>query len=125
LTKLFDYGRAYGLTYRACTELCLADEIAEAAKIADVVSGEIIPTRSTKVSADCYTAGWSDVDLVIRTSGEMRISNFLLWQIAYSEFYITPTYWPDFTAGEMDKAILAYSQRNRRFGDIKPNISNT
>ncbi len=63
-----------------------------------------------------YTAGFPDVDLVIRTSGEMRTSNFLIWQSAYSEYYFTPVLWPDFDEAEMEKALLAYSQRQRRFG---------
>jgi len=65
-----------------------------------------------------YTAGLPDPDLVIRTSGEMRISNFLLWQAAYSELYATPTYWPDFDEEELYKALVAYSRRERRFGRI-------
>lgn len=60
-----------------------------------------------------------DPDLVIRTSGEMRISNFLLWQIAYSELYITDVLWPDFDEKEIDKAIESYNQRERRFGGVK------
>ena len=64
------------------------------------------------------TAGWRDPDLVVRTSGEMRISNFMLWQISYAEFYLTETFWPDFSPEELDKAVLAYAARNRRFGDI-------
>jgi len=63
-----------------------------------------------------YTAGFPDVDLVIRTSGEMRTSNFLIWQSAYSEYYFTPVLWPDFDEEELEKALLAYSQRQRRFG---------
>jgi undecaprenyl diphosphate synthase len=63
-----------------------------------------------------YTAGLPDVDLVIRTSGEMRTSNFLIWQSAYSEYYFTPVLWPDFDEEELEKALLAYSQRQRRFG---------
>jgi undecaprenyl diphosphate synthase len=63
-----------------------------------------------------YTDGLPDVDLVIRTSGEMRTSNFLIWQSAYSEFYFTPVLWPDFDEAELEKALLAYSQRKRRFG---------
>lgn len=63
-----------------------------------------------------YTAGFPDVDLMIRTSGEMRTSNFLIWQSAYSEFYFTPVLWPDFDEKELEKALLAYSQRQRRFG---------
>lgn len=71
------------------------------------------------VSKYLYTSESGDVDLLIRTSGEMRISNFLLWQSAYSEFYFTDAYWPDFTPKEMDKALLAYTSRDRRFGGIK------
>jgi undecaprenyl diphosphate synthase len=63
-----------------------------------------------------YTDGFPDVDLVIRTSGEMRTSNFLIWQSAYSEYYFTPVFWPDFDEEELEKALLAYSQRQRRFG---------
>lgn len=63
-----------------------------------------------------YTCGLPDPDLVIRTSGEMRLSNFLLWQAAYAEFYATDTLWPDFNAEELKKAISAYESRKRRFG---------
>jgi undecaprenyl diphosphate synthase len=63
-----------------------------------------------------YTAGFPDVDLIIRTSGEMRTSNFLIWQSAYSEYYFTPVLWPDFNEKELEKALLAYSRRQRRFG---------
>ena len=70
------------------------------------------------VTRHLNTAGWRDPDLVVRTSGEMRISNFLLWQISYAEFYVTDTYWPDFSPDELEKAVLAYAGRNRRFGDI-------
>lgn len=63
-----------------------------------------------------YTSDLPDVDLLIRTSGEQRISNFLLWQIAYAELYFTEALWPDFTAEELQKALLSYQQRERRFG---------
>ncbi len=63
-----------------------------------------------------YTAGLPDPDLIIRTSGEMRVSNFLIWQGAYAEYYVTPTYWPDFDKDEFYKALVAFSQRERRFG---------
>jgi undecaprenyl diphosphate synthase len=63
-----------------------------------------------------YTTDLPDVDLIIRTSGEMRLSNFLIWQSAYSEYYFTPVLWPDFNEEELEKALLAYSQRQRRFG---------
>ena len=64
----------------------------------------------------------SDPDLVIRTSGEMRLSNFLLWQSAYSEFYFTDTLWPDFTADDLDEAIANYAMRERRFGDVAAKV---
>lgn len=70
------------------------------------------------VSQYLFTAGTPDPDLIIRTSGEMRISNFLIWQSAYSEWYFTLTLWPDFSKEELFKAIDAYSQRDRRFGSI-------
>lgn len=66
-----------------------------------------------------YTSESGDVDLLIRTSGEERISNFLLWQIAYAEMYFTNVYWPDFTKKELNKAIEAYQNRDRRFGGLK------
>jgi len=61
---------------------------------------------------------YSDIDILIRTSGEERISNFLLWQLSYSEFYFTPTLWPDFTAKELDTILNNFTQRNRRFGGL-------
>lgn len=67
-----------------------------------------------------YTAGQPDPDLLIRTSGEMRISNFLLWQIAYSEIWVTDTLWPDFRCRHLLDAIVAYQKRDRRYGGIKP-----
>lgn len=75
------------------------------------------------ISNHLYTAGWHDPDLVVRTSGEMRISNYLLWQISYAEFFVTDLYWPDFTPVELDKAIVTYASRQRRFGDVKPTTS--
>ena len=71
------------------------------------------------VGRHLYTAGLPDPDLLIRTANEMRISNFLLWQISYSEFYVTKTYWPDFKKADLEKAIRAYAQRQRRFGTIE------
>jgi len=70
------------------------------------------------ISSHLYTAGLGDPDLLIRTANEMRVSNFLLWQISYSEFYVTDTLWPDFDKPDLEKAILAYSQRTRRFGSV-------
>ena len=65
------------------------------------------------------TAGQPDPDLLIRSSGELRLSNFMLWQIAYSEIWITDTLWPDFREGDLFDAIYAYQKRNRRFGGLK------
>jgi undecaprenyl diphosphate synthase len=70
------------------------------------------------ISANLYTAGIPDPDLLIRTSGEMRVSNFLLWQIAYAELYVTETLWPDFTRADLLRAILDYQKRDRRFGGL-------
>jgi undecaprenyl diphosphate synthase len=67
-----------------------------------------------------YTAGQPDPDLLIRTSGEMRVSNFLLWQIAYSEIWVTETLWPDFRCRHLLESIVAYQKRDRRYGGIKP-----
>ena len=64
------------------------------------------------------TAPWPDPDLLIRTSGELRISNFLLWQLAYSEIWVTPVLWPDFTRTDLFQAILDFQRRNRRFGKV-------
>jgi len=72
------------------------------------------------ISRNLYTPGQSELDLLIRTSGEMRISNFLLWQIAYAELYITETFWPDFNRTALLQALAAYQKRDRRFGGIRP-----
>jgi undecaprenyl diphosphate synthase len=77
--------------------------------------GEVTPEL---VSQYLFTAGIPDPDLIIRTSGELRISNFLIWQTAYSEWYITPTFWPDFGKEEYRKALDAFAQRDRRFGTV-------
>ncbi len=66
-----------------------------------------------------YTAGLPDPDLIVRTAGEMRLSNFLIWQSAYAEYYSTPTYWPDFDKQELYHALRAFSQRQRRFGKLE------
>jgi undecaprenyl diphosphate synthase len=70
------------------------------------------------IAARLYTAGCPEPDLLIRTSGEMRISNFLLWQIAYSELYVTGTLWPDFSRSDLLEAILAFQKRERRYGGL-------
>ena len=71
------------------------------------------------ISQYTYTAGQPDPDLIIRTGGELRTSGFMLWQSAYTEYYVTPTFWPDFDKEELYKALVAFSQRDRRFGGIK------
>ena len=81
-------------------------------------NGHKPPISEELISQSLYTSGIPDPDLLIRTSGEMRISNFLLWQIAYSEIYITPTFWPDFRRKHLLEAILEYQRRDRRYGGI-------
>lgn len=88
-------------------------------------NGEIDPADidDGMISSELVTAGIPDPDLIIRTSGEMRISNFLLWQLAYSELYITDAFWPDFRRDELYKAIQSYQKRERRFGKVSEQIS--
>lgn len=88
-------------------------EIVDAARAA-VAAGEAISEES--LSRRLYTAGLPDPDLLIRTSGEFRLSNFLLWQSAYTELYVTPVLWPDFRENEFIDALLDFQQRERRFG---------
>jgi len=94
------------------------DEIVQA--IQRMMKDGILPENVTDelVGQYLYTAGVPDPDLIIRTSGELRVSNFLIWQAAYSEWYITPTYWPDFDKEEYGRAIEAFAQRDRRFGKV-------
>jgi undecaprenyl diphosphate synthase len=79
---------------------------------------ESLDINEETISSHLYTAGLKDPDLLIRTSGEMRISNFLLWQIAYAELYVTETLWPDFTRTNLLEAVFEYQNRDRRFGGI-------
>lgn len=90
-----------------------------------LIDEQVPPSLITEelISNNLQTAGIPDPDLIIRTSGEQRISNFLLWQGAYSEYYFTNVYWPDFDAKELETAIDAYAQRERRFGDVRVNVS--
>ena len=97
-------------------------EIVEAiqAMTREAQAGKLDPAA---IDADCvsrhlYTSAYPDPDLLIRTSGEMRLSNFLLWQLSYTEFYITETLWPDFRKDDLFEAVRAYGKRNRRFGGI-------
>jgi len=110
-------------------QLCLALsysgrwDITEAVKqiASEVKKGTINPEdiHDGLIGSYLSTASVPDPDLIIRTSGEYRISNFLLWQLAYSELFITETYWPDFRRDELYKAILSYQKRDRRFGKVK------
>lgn len=83
---------------------------------------ESLEITEEAISRNLYTAGLRDPDLLIRTSGEMRISNFLLWQIAYSELYVTDTLWPDFGRTELLQALLEYQNRERRFGGLSRTV---
>lgn len=88
---------------------------------AEVKQGKLQPEDITEqvISGNLDTAGIPEPDLLIRTCGEQRISNFLLWQLAYTEFYFTPVAWPDFSKEELSKAIEAYNKRDRRYGLVK------
>jgi len=85
--------------------------------------GEHVEVTEDSVNAHLYTAGLPEPDLLIRTSGEMRISNFLLWQIAYAELYVTDTLWPDFRRADLLRAVLDYQKRDRRFGGLSGDSS--
>jgi undecaprenyl diphosphate synthase len=94
------------------------DEIVQA--IQRMMKDDVVPEKVTDelVSQYLYTAGVPDPDLIIRTSGELRVSNFLIWQAAYSEWYITPTFWPDFDKEEYRQALESFAHRDRRFGKV-------
>jgi undecaprenyl diphosphate synthase len=90
-----------------------------------VKRGEINPQEINEslVTQHLYTADIPEPDLLIRTSGEMRLSNFLLWQMAYTEMYFTDILWPDFDRVAFHQALLSYQKRDRRFGQVKPSLS--
>jgi undecaprenyl diphosphate synthase len=108
--------------------LCLALNYSSRAEITDAVRaigekmqrGEVSPADVTEamVSDHLYTAGMPDPDLLIRTAGEMRVSNYLLWQISYAELVVTQTLWPDFSEADLQEAIVQYAGRSRRFGAL-------
>jgi len=110
------------LALNICVSYGARAELARAARrLAErVARGELTPGQidESAVAAELFTARWPDPDLLIRTSGEMRISNFLLWQVAYAEFHVTPVLWPDFTREELFLAILDFQRRDRRFGRV-------
>ena len=94
-------------------------EIVDAARRAIAAGIDPASLDETKFGEFLYTAGQPDPDLLIRTSGEMRVSNFLLWQAAYSELFFTDCLWPDFGERQIDEALAAYAQRDRRFGGLR------
>ena len=98
------------------------DEIAHSARILaqQVKDGKLNPEDITEqsIADNLYTAGFPDVDLLIRPSGELRLSNYLIWQCAYAEYYFTDVLWPDFSPKELDKALIEFQKRNRRFGGV-------
>jgi undecaprenyl diphosphate synthase len=112
-----------GLRLQLAINYGARDEIVDAARsIARAIqAGRMKPEDidEAAISAHLYTAGAPDPDLLIRTAGEMRISNFLLWQISYAEFYVTDTLWPEFSKDDLNDAIRAYAARDRRFGGVK------
>ena len=109
--------------------LCLALNYGSRGEITDairriarrVAAGQLHPEGidDQTLSDELDTAGLRDPDLLIRTSGEMRVSNFLLWQLSYAEFYVTEAYWPDFTQEEFRQALRSYAGRSRRFGKVE------
>jgi undecaprenyl diphosphate synthase len=143
--RLFAIGRLHGLPGPVRDELQAAVDLTSRntglrvnlainyggrAELVDAVNGlireaqangtiDVLDIDEDAISAALYTAHVPDPDLLIRTSGEMRLSNFLLWQIAYAELYVTETLWPDFTRAELLRAVLDYQRRDRRFGGVK------
>ncbi|MBO4901678.1 MAG: isoprenyl transferase [Lachnospiraceae bacterium] len=112
-----------GLHFQVALNYGSRDEMIRAMKKlqVDLAAGAVTEDMLTSELFSSYldTAGIPDPDLLIRTSGELRLSNFLLWQLAYSEFYFTDVPWPDFTAEELGRAIEAYENRDRRYGGVK------
>ena len=105
------------LNYSSRSEMTTAvQNIAKRVAAGEIKAEEI---DEKMISESLYTSFMPDPDLIIRTSGECRLSNFLMWQASYSEFYFTPTLWPDFDKAELEKALEAYSARDRRYGLVK------
>ena len=105
------------LNYSSRSEMTTAvQNIAKRVAAGEIKAEEI---DEKMISESLYTSFMPDPDLIIRTSGECRLSNFLMWQASYSEFYFTPTLWPDFDKTELEKALEAYSARDRRYGLVK------
>jgi len=112
-----------GLSLNICINYGGRGEIVDAVK--KIVASGIPPEKIDEalISRNLYAPDIPDPDLIIRTSGEMRLSNFLLWESAYSELYVTPTYWPDFDEIEFLKAIKSFQKRERRFGKTSEQVS--
>ena len=113
--------RGHGCQANLCINYGGRDEIVRAARryAEDLAAGRSGELDEEGFSRYLYTAGMPDPDLLIRPGGEQRLSNFLLWQCAYAEFYFTDVLWPDFTPAELDKAIAVYQKRERRYGGVK------
>ena len=125
--EVFEYGvdqcrEHTGMVLALAVNYGARAELARAARqlAVEVAAGKLDPAAIDEdaLASKLYTAGLPDPELVIRTSGELRVSNYLLWQIAYSEFYITDDYWPDFDRWGLIRAILAFQGRDRRFGGL-------
>ncbi|MEM7725298.1 MAG: isoprenyl transferase [Cyanobacteria bacterium P01_A01_bin.45] len=116
-----------GIHFNVAVNYGSRQEIARVCRqVAEMVKqGEMSPedVNESLIEENLYTAGMSEPDLLIRTSGEMRLSNFLLWQMAYAEMYFTETYWPDFNRVAFHQALLDYQSRERRFGKVKAALS--
>lgn len=112
-----------GLTFVIAVNYGGRDEITRAVRrlAEDCAAGSLRAEDVTEATVASYldTAGMPDPDLLIRTSGELRLSNYLLWQLAYTEIFVTDCLWPDFNQEELEKAILAYNKRERRFGGVR------
>jgi len=113
-----------GIHFNVCTNYGGRRELVRAAqRLAQrAADGELDPLQidENSVAAELFTAGEQDPDLLIRTSGENRISNFLLWQLAYAEIHVTDVFWPDFGPEALTRALLDYQSRQRRFGGLDP-----
>ncbi|MHB1157296.1 MAG: polyprenyl diphosphate synthase [Phycisphaerales bacterium] len=114
-----------GLTLALALNYGSRQEITDAVRAlaAEVAAGKLTPDQidEQRISDHLYTAGLPDPDLMIRTAGEMRLSNFLLWQISYGELWVTPDFWPDFTIEHLHQALRDYAGRTRRFGAVVTN----
>ena len=124
IRKLEEFSKGYDeLYFQIAMNYGSRDEITRGMRkmAQDVADGKVSPDQITEDTIGSYldTAGVPDPDLLIRTSGEQRLSNFLMWQLAYTEFYFTDVAWPDFHKAELVQAIEKYNQRDRRYGGVK------